>query len=138
MLVRVAVLTVFSLPRALTAKTYLSFPTSLPDRDDYAEFISVMQKSNAQLRSTGFQTVAYAAAKIFVEAVRSSTRQLNRADVIRALEQLRDYSTGVIPPVTFSPNRRTGARGSYIVKIDLDKKQYVPVSDRIVPKPGNQ
>ena len=129
---------VFSLPPALTARTYLSFPSSLPDRDDYAEFISVMQKSNAQLRSTGFQTVAYAAAKIFVEAVRSSTRQLNRADVIRALEQLRDYSTGVIPPVTFSPNRRTGARGSYIVKIDLDKKQYVPVSDRIVPKPGNQ
>jgi ABC-type branched-subunit amino acid transport system substrate-binding protein len=128
----------FNLPPALTAKTFLSFPASMPSRDDYTEFISVMQKSNAPLRNTGFQTVAYAAAKIFVEAVRSSTRQLNRADLIKALEQLRDYSTGVIPPVTFSPNRRTGASGSYIVKVDLDKKQYVPVSDRIVPKTGNQ
>ena len=91
-----------------------------------------MQKSGVQLRSAAFQAVAFAAAKIFVEAARSGTRQLSRASIIRGLEQLRNYATGVIAPVTFGPNRRTGASGSYIVKIDLDKKQYVPVSDRIV------
>jgi len=61
-----------------------------------------------------------------------------RTGIIRGLEQLRNYATGVIAPVTFGPNRRTGASGSYIVKIDLDKKQYVPVSDRIAPKASNQ
>ena len=127
-----------SLPPAIAARTYLSYPASLPDRDDFAEFISVMKEAGVAPRSTGFQTVAYAAAKIFVEAAKSSSRQLNRPDIIRALEQMRNYATGVIAPVTFGPNRRIGATGSYIIKIDLSLKQYVAVSDRVVPKGNNQ
>ena len=127
-----------SLPPAVAARTYLSYPASLPDRDDFAEFISVMQESGVAQRNTGFQAVAYAAAKIFVEAAKSSSRQLNRPDFIRALEQMRNYVTGVIAPVTFGPNRRIGANGSYVVKIDLGRKQYVSVSDRIVPKTNAQ
>ena len=128
----------FSLPPALAARTFLSYPASLPDRDNFGEFISVMQKSGVQLRSTAFQAVAYAAAKVFVEAAKISNRQLSRADLINALEQLRNFDTGVIAPVSFGPNRRAGASGSYIVKIDLDKKQYVPVSDRLAPKTENK
>jgi ABC-type branched-subunit amino acid transport system substrate-binding protein len=128
----------FSLPPTLEARTYLSYPASMPGRDDFAEFISVMRKSGVELRSPGFQAVAYAAAKIFAEAVKTSSKQLNRAELINALEQLRGYKTGVTPPVTYGPNRRIGASGSYIVKIDLSKKQYAPVSDRVVPKASNQ
>lgn len=128
----------FNLPPAIAEKTYLSYSVSMPDRDDFAEFVTVMQKSGVQLRSAAFQAVAFAAAKIFVEAARSSTRQLSRTNLIRSLEQFHNYATGVIAPVTFGPNRRTGASGSYIVKIDLDKKQYVAVSDRIIPKASNQ
>lgn len=40
--------------------------------------------------------------------------------------------------MTFGPNRRAGASGSYIVGIDLIKKQYVPVSGRIVPKGSSE
>jgi ABC-type branched-subunit amino acid transport system substrate-binding protein len=128
----------FSLPPGVAARTYLSYPASLPGRDDLAEFISVMQKSGVALRNTGFQAVAYAAAKVFVEAAKSSSKQLSRAEIVRAIEQLRDYATGVIAPVTFGPNRRIGASGSYIVKIDLSKKQYIPASGRVVPKGSNQ
>jgi len=124
---------VFNMPPALAAKTYLAYPASLPDRDDFGEFISLMQRSGVTLRSAAFQAVAYAAARIFVEAVKSSGRQLGRADVIKALEQFRDYATGVIAPVTFGLNRRIGATGSYVVQPDLSKKTYVPVSDRINP-----
>ncbi|HEX8088756.1 MAG TPA: ABC transporter substrate-binding protein, partial [Blastocatellia bacterium] len=127
-----------SLPPAVAAKTYLSYPASLPDRDDFAEFISVMQRSGVAPRNTGFQAVAFAAAKIFVEAAKSGSKQLNRAEIIRALEQMRNYATGVIAPVTFGPNRRIGANGSYIVKVDLAGKRYVAVSDRVVPNANNQ
>ena len=113
-----------------------SLVASLPDRDDFTEFISVMKGSGVAPRNTGFQAVAYAAAKIFVEAAKSSSKQLNRPGIIRALEHMRNYVTGVIAPVTFGPNRRIGANGSYIIKIDLGRKSYVAVSDRVVPK-GN-
>jgi hypothetical protein len=70
--------------------------------------------------------------------VKSGSRQLSRADLIRALEQLRDYQTGVIAPVMFDPNRRVGANSSYVVKVDVEKKQYLPASDRITPQASNQ
>ena len=127
----------FSLPPALAAKTYLAYPASLPGRDDFGEFVSLMQRSGIALRSPAFQAVAYAAAKIFVEAAGACGRQFGRADLIRALEQLHDYPTGVIAPVTFGPNRRTGATSSYIVQADLQTRQYVPVGDRLVPRAGN-
>jgi cytochrome oxidase Cu insertion factor (SCO1/SenC/PrrC family) len=44
-----------------------------------------------------------------------------RTGIIRGLEELQNYATDVIAPVTFGPNRRTGASCSYIVKIDLNK-----------------
>jgi ABC-type branched-subunit amino acid transport system substrate-binding protein len=125
---------VFNLSPAVAARTHLSYPALLPGRDDFTEFLAVMQKAGAGLRNTGFQTVAFAAAKVFVEATKLASRQLSRANLIKELEQLRDYKTGVTPPVTFGANRRIGASGSYIVKLDIDKKQYVAVGDRVVPK----
>jgi hypothetical protein len=60
--------------------------------------------------------------------------QISRAALVNSLEQLQNFQTGVIGPVTFGPNRRVGAAGSFIVGIDSGKKQYVIVSERIVPK----
>jgi ABC-type branched-subunit amino acid transport system substrate-binding protein len=128
----------FNTPASLAARSFFSYPASLPGRDDFSEFVGLMQKYGVALRSPAFQAVAFAAAKILVETVKTSGRQFNRLDLIRALEQLRSYPTGVLAPVTFGPNRRVGADGAYIVRVDVEKKQYVPVSDRIVPRAGSQ
>ena len=63
---------------------------------------------------------------------------MSRAALIRALEDLKDFKTGVVPPLSFGPNRRVGARGSFIVGIDPVNRQYKPLSDRIVPKESKQ
>lgn len=123
----------FGLPAIVASRTYLSYSTSLPDNDDFAEFLEVMQKADVHLRSPAFQAVAYAGAKILVEGVKSSGRQLNRAALINSLERLQDFRTGVLPPVTFGPNRRIGVTGSHIVGIDVAKKRYVPLSNKMVP-----
>ncbi|HYO92613.1 MAG TPA: ABC transporter substrate-binding protein, partial [Pyrinomonadaceae bacterium] len=57
----------FSLPASLAAQTFLSYPATLPNQSDFAEFIGVMQKGGAPLRSPAFQSVAYAATKILFE-----------------------------------------------------------------------
>lgn len=124
----------FNLPPAVAARTYLSYSLSPPERAGFSEFLALMQNAGVSLRSAAFQTMAYAAARVFVEAAKKSGRQISRAALINSLEQLQDFQTGVIGPVTFGPNRRVGAAGSFIVGIDLGKKQYVVVSERIVPK----
>ena len=124
----------FTIPASVAKRTFLANPSSLPTPSDLNEFITVMQKAGVQVRSPAFQSVAFAAAKVFVEAIKASSRNLTRAELVRALEQLRNFNTGVLPPITFGPNRRVGAAGSYVVGIDVDKKQYVRLSERIIPK----
>lgn len=126
----------FSLPAQVAARTYLSYPGSIPSKDDFSEFLSLMQKSGVALRNVAFQAAAFASAKVFVEALKSSGKQLSRPVLVKSLEQLQNYRTGVMPPVTFGPNRRVGAAGSYIVGIDLANKQFVPIGERVAPK-GN-
>ena len=124
----------FRLPPEVAARTYLSFPSSLPGRDDFAPFLALMQKRGVVLRSAAFQSVAYAAGTIIAEGLKQAGQQLSRATLVSALEQLRGFKTGVIPPVTFGPNRRVGAAGSYVVGIDLINKGYLPLSDRLIPR----
>jgi ABC-type branched-subunit amino acid transport system substrate-binding protein len=121
----------FNLPASIAKRTYLSFPAALPDQEGFAEFLSVMQKAKVNLRNPAFQGLAFAAAKTLIEAMKLSNRQLSRPALLSALERLQDFKTGVVPPLTFGPNRRVGASGSYIVGIDLTKKQYVLLGDRL-------
>jgi ABC-type branched-subunit amino acid transport system substrate-binding protein len=124
----------FSIPGVVARRTFLANPASLPNPSDFNEFITTLQKAGVEVRSPAFQSVAFAAAKVFVEATKSSSRKLTRAELIKSLEQLRNFNTGVLPPMTFGPNRRVGAAGSYVVGVDIDKKQYVRLSERIIPK----
>ena len=124
----------FDAPASLAPQIFLAYPAALPGEDDFTEFVGVMQKGGVKLSSPAFQTVAYGAAKTFVEATKLSGRQLSRAALLASLERLNDFKTGVVPPLTFSPNRRIGASGSYIVGVDLSKKQYVPLGARLVPR----
>jgi ABC-type branched-subunit amino acid transport system substrate-binding protein len=124
----------FALPTNVAAQTFLSYPSALPNQEEFAEFLTLVRKAGINLRSPAFQSMAYAAAKVFFEAAKRSGRQLNRTVLINSLDQVRDFRTGVIPPVTFGPNRRVGSVGSYIVGIDLSKLQYVPITDRLAPK----
>ena len=64
----------------------------------------------------------------------NSGRQFSRAALVNALEQLHNFKIGAMPPVTFGPNRRVGATGSCIVTPELNKKEFVVVGDRMVPK----
>jgi ABC-type branched-subunit amino acid transport system substrate-binding protein len=123
----------FDLPPTVANQTFLSYPTPLPNQEGFAEFLSVMQQSGVRLRHSGFQRAAYAAARVFVEAAKAGGRRLNRSEIVSALEQMRDFETGVMPPLTFGPNIRIGAAGAYIVGIDLWGRQYAPLSGWLLP-----
>lgn len=117
----------FELTPEVAARTYLSYPAGLPPHADFRAFLSTMRSGQVELRSPAFQTVAYAAAQTLIEAIKLSTRRLNRPTLISSLEGLNEYQTGVVPPLTFGPNRRVGSVGSYVVGIDLQKQQYIPL-----------
>lgn len=126
----------FALSPETAARTLLAYPSALPDQTDFAEFLEVMQRRNVSLRSPAFQTIAFASARTLIEAVKLSSRKLTRATLITALEGLHEYRTGVIPPISFGPNRRVGVEGSFVVGIDLTNKRYVALSEQLIPQDG--
>jgi ABC-type branched-subunit amino acid transport system substrate-binding protein len=118
----------FELPPGIMSRTYMAYPTPLPEQGDFREFITLARQAGAGGQHLAFQALAYAAARTFVEAVKSSGKGLRRAALLRALEQFDKFETGVTPPLSFGANRRIGAVGSYVVGIDVERKRFKPAS----------
>ena len=123
----------FHLPDAVAAQSFFSYPAALPDDNGFNEFLAMMRRAQVPMRSVPLQAMAYAAARTFVEGAKDAGRQLSRQALVRSLEKLQDFKTGVLPPLSFSPSRRIGSISSYIVKVDAARKQYTRTANRITP-----
>ena len=124
----------FALPPNVAAKTFFSYPAALPNQEDFAEFLGFTRKAGINLRSPAFQSLAYASTKVFFEAAKLSGKNLDRAALINSLEQLQNFRTGVVPPLSFGKNRRVGSIRSYVVGVDVIKQQYVPLTNQLAPR----
>lgn len=117
-------------PAAFKDRIFLAFPTVPSDVSPagLAEFRALREKHGIATSHTAAQLSAFAAAKIFVEALQRAGRDLTRERLLAALEGLYEFETGLTPLLTFGPNRRVGAAGAYVMTIDPEKKQYAPAS----------
>ena len=106
---------------------FLSFPTVPTDvaAEGLAELRALEEKYKFPPGHTASKLNAFAAAKIFTEALKRAGRDLSREKLVTALEGLYEYETGVTPSITFGPNRRVGAMGAYVLSIDPAKKEFV-------------
>ena len=115
---------------AVTIKTkdkiFLAFPTVPADVSDAgaAEYSGLLQRNKLQATHAAAQASAMAAAKILVHALELCGKDLSRERLITTLEGLYEYDTGLMPKITFGPNRRIGALGVYVVTIDPEKKLF--------------
>ena len=121
---------VANIPLSFKDRVFLSFPTVPSDvtAAGLAEFRELQKKYKFETRHAASQLMAFAAAKIFTEALKRAGRDLSHEKLIKALEGLYEYDTGVTPSITFGPNRRVGAMGAYVVSIDPAKRELVSAS----------
>ena len=115
---------------AVTMKTkdkiFLAFPTVPADVSaaGAAEYSTLLQRNKLPSTHAAAQASALAAAKILVHALELCGKDLSRERLITTLEGLYEYDTGLMPKITFGPNRRIGALGAYVVTIDPEKKLF--------------
>jgi ABC-type branched-subunit amino acid transport system substrate-binding protein len=115
---------------AVTIKTkdkiFLAFPTIPADVSaaGAAEYSALLQKNKLGSGHAAAQASAMAAAKILVHALELCGKDLSRERLITTLEGLYEYETGLMPKISFGPNRRIGALGAYVVTIDPEKKLF--------------
>jgi ABC-type branched-subunit amino acid transport system substrate-binding protein len=115
---------------ALTAKmkgnVFLAFPTIPADVSaaGAAEYAALLERNKLESTHAAAQASALAAARILVHALESCGKDLSRERLVTALEGLYEYDTGLMPRITFGPNRRIGVLGAYVVTIDPEKKLF--------------
>jgi len=102
-------------PERFDSRLYFAYPTLPQDRKPWAmREVAKLLTTRAQSH-TQAAVSAYSAATVFEEALRKAGRDLGRRKLTAALEKLYRFDTGLTPPVTFTPNRRIGANGAYVV-----------------------
>ncbi|NMO16524.1 ABC transporter substrate-binding protein [Pyxidicoccus fallax] len=92
-------------PEALQAYHQLAASRSLPREHLAAQLVAV---------STG---------KLLVEGLIRAGRDANRERMVEALEGVRDFETGLGPPLTYGRSRRVGALGAYVLEVDPVRHQ---------------
>ena len=107
-------------------RTFLAFPTVPSDISEAgaAEYRDLLQRNKLQPGHAAAQASAIAAARVLVHALELCGKDLSRERLITTLEGLYEYDTGLMPKITFGPNRRIGALGAYVVTIDPEKKLF--------------
>ena len=107
-------------------KVFLAFPTIPSDvsASGAAEYSELLKRNKIDSTHAAAQASAMAAARILVHALELCGKDLSRERLVTALEGLYEYDTGLMPKITFGPNRRIGALGAYVVTIDPEKKLF--------------
>ncbi len=86
-----------------------------------------LERTGRPAGKPALQAIAYAGASVLVEGITRAGRQLGRASRIRELGLLRRFDTGVMPSVSFAPNRSVGVRGALILRVYDQGASYVPL-----------
>lgn len=116
----------FRTPSAFDGRVFLSFPTLPDDRtpEAVAAYRGLAEAHDLPREHLATQLSTLAAAQLFEEGVRRAGRDLSRSKLVDELEQLYKWDSGLTPLLTFTPNRRVGARGAYVVALDLEGRTF--------------
>jgi len=82
-----------------------------------------------------FYQWCYVNSMIAAEGMRRAGPGLTREGFVTAMETIKDFdSGGILPKISYGPDRREACYTSRVLRVDLDKKTFVPVTDWLVPK----
>jgi ABC-type branched-subunit amino acid transport system substrate-binding protein len=90
------------------------------------DYQDALAKYSPDAKPSAFGIRAYADSIIFVEALKRAGPQPTREKLIQALEGMRDFETGIYPPVTYGPDQHDGNKGAVITQAKDGK--WVPIT----------
>ncbi len=131
----------------LTDETYLALAadasegveglSTLPDpvRSDVAGvklYREHMQKYFPKNEPNRYSLAGYLAGMLFAEGAKRAGRNLTRDGLVTALETLKGFDTGIVPPITIGPDHDTQKQGFWV---RVEKGHFKPLSDWIKSDP---
>lgn len=120
----------FRLSPEASERVFFSFSTLPSDitPEARAEYAFLLHKYKLKPMHTARALTTLAAAKVFVEGLRQSGRELTREGFVDTLAALYNFNTGLTPPLTYGATRRVGALGAYVVRFDTKANTLAPAA----------
>lgn len=123
---------------ATAGRVFFAFPSLPADQtpeavETYRHLVATYSLPRASLTT---QLATLAAAEVLEEGIKQAGREVSQEKLIAALEKLYEFTTGIIPPVSFNPNRRIGAEGAYLVTLDPEHHDFRPLGSFRTPEGG--
>ncbi|MFT5028629.1 MAG: ABC-type branched-subunit amino acid transport system substrate-binding protein [Candidatus Binatia bacterium] len=119
---------VFRLPAAFDRRIFVSFsrlpvPTNRAARE---QFQRMAREYRIPAGNKSAQFAALSACHLLIDGLRAAGSEPSREKLIQHLEKRHRFETGFTEPMTFSPNRRIGANGAFILSVDLKNRTFLP------------
>jgi ABC-type branched-subunit amino acid transport system substrate-binding protein len=118
------------------SSVHLASPLNSPDPASrkMSEFFRLGKKHGVGEKHRTFQFLAYAGAILLEEGLKRSGKGVTREKLVDSIGNVWRLETGVTPPLTYNPNRRAGAIGAAILKVDPEGRRIVPAAGWREPK----
>ena len=119
-----------SAPSGFLGSVYLASPLTAPDPGSrkMEEFFRLGEKNGVGKGHRTFQFLAYSGALLLEEGLKRTGKGLTREKLVDSIGNVWKLETGVTPPLTYTPNRRAGALGAAILKVDPEARRYIPAT----------
>jgi len=107
-------------PPAFQGHLWVAYPTGPADEKPAAaaRFARMQGAARTEPRHRAGQVSAFAATSALVEGLRRTGRNVSRDRLVKSLEGLVEFETGLTPPLSFGPGRRVAAHGAHLVAVD--------------------
>jgi ABC-type branched-subunit amino acid transport system substrate-binding protein len=124
-----------ALPPLFRDHVTLAYPTAPGNQQESAlRDLAQLLQGRADARAHQPSLVsAYGAALLLVEGLKRTGRDLSRRKLLATLETVQSFDTGLMPRLSYNPDRRIGAPGGYLVAVDLEGKGLRPIGGYQLP-----
>jgi len=95
------------------------------DKPAVKAFLAAQKKYKPGAPPTTYSMHGFLAGKLFAEVLRRTGGKTDEASIVAALENMKDYDTGLMAPLTYSSDRHAGALACAIMKAENGKWKII-------------
>jgi len=114
---------IFSAPIAFHKKVILAYPTWADQitSQGYQLFRELQKQYELPENFQNMQMICLAATNLLIEALKTCGTELSREKLIKSIENGGDFKSGLIPVLSYGPNKRVGSTRVFLMELDLEK-----------------
>lgn len=95
------------------------------DKPAVKAFLAAQKKYKPGVAPTTYSMHGFLAGKLFAEVLKRTGGKTDEASIVAALENMKDYDTGLMAPLTYSSDRHAGALAGAIMKAENGKWKII-------------